>query len=137
MGRRRKKSKQNEMKGIGKDRKWKEEKGKEMERNGRRGKERKEGNGKKGKEKMQIKQRKKRKGKEEKWKGRERKGTKERYSSSGLMCAMDFIYCLSHDCPLDIDHDDFVSIRLLSRTTTMVVGDWCFTNYAHGWWVSI
>ena len=61
----------------------------------------------------------------------------KRYSSSGLMCAMDFIYCLSHDCPLDIDSDDFVSIGLLSRTITVVVGDWCFTNYAHGWWVSI
>ena len=30
------------------------------------------------------------------------------------MCAMDFIYCLSHDCHLDIDRDNFVSIGLLS-----------------------
>ena len=44
MGRRRKKSKENKMKGVGKDRKLKEEKGKEMERNERRGKERKESN---------------------------------------------------------------------------------------------
>ena len=41
MGRRRKKSKENEMKGIGKNRK-----GKEMERSGRRGKERKQYKGK-------------------------------------------------------------------------------------------
>ena len=31
------------------------------------------------------------------------------------------------------------SVALLSRTicTTVVVSDWCITNLAHGWWVSI
>ena len=31
------------------------------------------------------------------------------------------------------------SINLLSRIicTTVVVSDWCITNLAHGWWVSI
>ena len=48
------------------------------------------------------------------------------------MCAMDIIYCWSHDCPLDIDRDDLtaykcrsssgVSIGLLSKTTTVVYG---------------
>ena len=30
------------------------------------------------------------------------KTCRERYSSLWLMCAVDFIYCWSHDCPLDI-----------------------------------
>ena len=31
------------------------------------------------------------------------------------------------------------SVNLLNRTicTTVVVRDWCITNVAHGWWVSI
>ena len=31
------------------------------------------------------------------------------------------------------------SVDLLSRTicTTVVVSDWCITNLAHGWWISI
>ena len=31
------------------------------------------------------------------------------------------------------------SVDLLSRTicTTVVVIDWCITNLAHGWWVSV
>ena len=56
--------------------------------------------------------------------------------------------CLSHDCHFDIDRDVLTahcksssgdSVDLLSRTicTTVVVSDWCITNLAHGWWVSI
>ena len=54
------------------------------------------------------------------------------------MCAMDIIYCWSHDYPLDIDRDDLtaykcrsssgVSIGLLSRTTTVVYGVRSGTN---------
>ena len=58
------------------------------------------------------------------------------------------VYLLSHDCHIDIDRDistaycrssSRVSVDLLSRTicTTMVVSDWCITNLAHCWWVSI
>ena len=51
-------------------------------------------------------------------------------------------------CHFDIDRDVSTahcrsssgdSVDLLSRTicTTMVVSDWCITNLANGWWVSI
>ena len=57
-------------------------------------------------------------------------------------------YRLSNDCHFDIDRDVSTahcrsssgdSVDLLSRTicTTVVVGDWCITNLAHSWWVSI
>ena len=54
--------------------------------------------------------------------------------------------CVSHDFHLDIDRDVSTaycrsslrdSVELLSRTTTVVVGDWCILNFAHGGWVSI
>ena len=55
-----------------------------------------------------------------------------------------FILCLT----IDIDHDNLTthcrsssgdSVNVLSRTvcTTVVVSDWCITNLAIGWWVSI
>ena len=58
------------------------------------------------------------------------------------------VYKLSHDCHFDIDRDVSTAhcrspsgdcVNLLSRTicNTVVVSDWCFTNLAHGWWVSI
>ena len=57
-------------------------------------------------------------------------------------------YRLSNDCPFDIDRDVSTahrrsssedSVDLLSQTicTTVVVSDWCITNLAHGWSVSI
>ena len=64
------------------------------------------------------------------------------------MCIKGLVYHLSHDCHFDIDHDVSTthcrsssgdSVGLLSQTicTTVVVSDWCITNLAHGWWVSI
>ena len=58
------------------------------------------------------------------------------------------VYCSSHDCYFDIDREVSTadcrsssgdSVDLLSQTicTTLVVSDWCITNLAHGWWVSI
>ena len=55
---------------------------------------------------------------------------------------------MSHDCHFDVDRDISAthcrsssgdSVNVLSRTvcTTMVVSDWCITNLANGWWVSI
>ena len=59
---------------------------------------------------------------------------------------------MSHDCHFDIDHDVSTahcrsssgdSVDLLSRTVILyhlddlIVRDWCITNLAHGWWVSI
>ena len=57
-------------------------------------------------------------------------------------------YRLPEDCHFDIDRVVWTahcrsssgdSVDLLSRTicTTVVVSDWCITNLAHGWWVSI
>ena len=59
-----------------------------------------------------------------------------------------FVYRLPHDRHLDIDREVSTtycasstgdSVDLLSTTirTTMVFSDWCITNLAHGWWVSI
>ena len=64
------------------------------------------------------------------------------------MCIKDLVYRLSHDCPFDIDREVSIahcrsssgdSVDLLSRTICIivVVSDWCITNLAHGWWVSI
>ena len=58
------------------------------------------------------------------------------------------VYCSSHDCYFDIDREVSTaacrsssgdSVDLLSQTicTSLVVSDWCITNLAHGWWVSI
>ena len=58
------------------------------------------------------------------------------------------VYLLSHDCHFDIDYGVLAalcrsssgdSVGLLSQTicTSVVVTDWCITNLAHGWWVSI
>ena len=83
MGSRRKKSKENEMKGIGKHRKWKVGRGKEMERNGRKGREM-EGEEKKwNKEKEGNVWTKERKGKVRKGKGTKgngRKGTENMHN---------------------------------------------------------
>ena len=57
-------------------------------------------------------------------------------------------YRLSHDSRVDIDRDVSTahcssssgdSVDLLSRTicTTVVVNDWCITNFTQDWWVSI
>ena len=59
-----------------------------------------------------------------------------------------FNFIVSHDCHFDIDRDISTahcrsssgdSVNVLSRTvcTTVVVSDWCITNLANGWWVSI
>ena len=62
------------------------------------------------------------------------------------MCIKGFVYCLSHDCHIDIDHDVSTmycrsssggSVNLLSICATMLVDDWCIMNLAHGWWVLI
>ena len=58
------------------------------------------------------------------------------------------VLLFSHDCHNDIDRDVSTAhcrspsgdiVDLLSQTicTTVVVSDWCITNLAHGWWVSI
>ena len=58
------------------------------------------------------------------------------------------VYRLSYVCHFDIDRGISTahcrspssdSVDLLSRTmfTTLVVSDWCITNLAHSWWVSI
>ena len=56
------------------------------------------------------------------------------------MCVKDLLYFVSHDCDVSTAYcrsslSD--SVELLSRTTTVVVGDWCFRNFAHRWWDSI
>ena len=59
-----------------------------------------------------------------------------------------FVYRLSFDGHLDIDCDvsatfcrsssgDSVDLLRWTICTTVVGSDWCFTNVAHGWWVSI
>ena len=58
------------------------------------------------------------------------------------------VYRLSHGCDFDLNRDLSTayftsssgdSVDLLSRTicTTVVVSDFCTTNLAHGWWISI
>ena len=52
---------------------------------------------------------------------------------------------LSRNCNFDIDRDVWTAhcrsgnnVHSLSRTSsTVVVSDWCITNLAHSWWVSI
>jgi len=63
-------------------------------------------------------------------------------------CIKGLVYRLSHDCNFDIDRDVSTAhcrsssgdgVDLLSWTifTTVVVSDWCITNFALGRWVSI
>ena len=59
------------------------------------------------------------------------------------MCIKDFVYRLSHDCHLDIDRDVSTvyckssSVAGGAIYTTVIVSDWCITDLAYCWWVSI